>query len=378
MKRIAFFTGNRADYGLLVPLMTYLQQHAPWATVQLWVGGEHVVDACSDAHVQADAWPSVYRLQQYHPAPLTWDNLTLVGAWHQQAVHYLLSQHPHPDVLIVLGDRHEALAVTLACVQAHVPVVQLAAGDVTEGGALDDRYRHAISMLACYRVAFSQQSFNNLQRMGFPSETLLSTSSLSVDNVLNEPRIPKVALFEELALDATLPTVLFTQHPLGIEGEKAADYLWQSLEAFHRYGCQVVATPPNLDGASAGLASVVERSKQAHPRTVWVEHLGRRKYLSWLAACSAVVGNTSSGLYESPLFNKPSLSIGPRQQRRERASNVVTCRYGIESVLQGLQTVLEDAAFIAHCREVASPFGTTPASPVIAQALQRLTHSGVR
>jgi GDP/UDP-N,N'-diacetylbacillosamine 2-epimerase (hydrolysing) len=131
----------------------------------------------------------------------------------------------------------------------------------------------------------------------------------------------------------------------------------------------VVATPPNLDGCSDALQRVMQQSRQQHPGIVWANHLGRRKYLSWLSVCSAVVGNTSSGLYESPLFNKPSLTIGPRQQGRERGTNVVAVGYGKASVLAGLKTVLEDASFIEGCMRTVSPFGHHPAAPEITEAL---------
>jgi UDP-N-acetylglucosamine 2-epimerase len=122
--------------------------------------------------------------------------------------------------------------------------------------------------------------------------------------------------------------------------------------------------------ANQAIQAVIAASQQEqNPDLVWFSTLGRERYFSWLSVCDAVVGNSSSLLYEAPLFSKPALCIGNRQQGREHADNVYFVDYGADAVVAGLQIVLHDEAFKHQAKMAVSPFGNEPAAPKIGQFL---------
>jgi UDP-hydrolysing UDP-N-acetyl-D-glucosamine 2-epimerase len=278
---------------------------------------------------------------------------------------------------IVLGDRVEAFAMALGAFYQQVPILHLAGGDLTLGGCVDDKLRWMITELATLHACFSQTSTNRLVARGISPQVIINSGSLAVDNVLATPLLSREALFELVGWDDATdmrPIVLFTQHPVGIEGLLSADYLQQSLDALKQANVRVIATAPNLDAnsveANEAIQFVMEASQQEqNPDVVWFSTLGRERYFSWLSVCDAVVGNSSSLLYEAPLFSKPALCIGNRQQGREHADNVYFVDYGVDAVVAGLQIVLHDEAFEHQAKMAVSPFGNEPAAPKTGQFL---------
>ena len=373
---IAVFTGSRADYDLLFPLLRWLQVNLVGQTLTLIVGGEHLLrPTVTLPTLQTDAQREGWRLQ------ILKDPL---GAIHESSATYLPQTIRHLsacetldwsnyEAFIVLGDRYEAFAMALGAFYHHTPILHLAGGDLTQGGCVDDKLRWMITELATLHACFSQTSTNRVLARGISPQMVIHSGSLSVDNVLATPLLSRDSLLESVGWgDATdtRPIVLFTQHPIGVEGVESATYLAQSLEALKQANVRVIATAPNLDAnsveANLAIQSVISASQQEkNADIVWFSTLGRERYFSWLSLCDTVVGNSSSLLYEAPLFGKPALCIGSRQQGRESANNVQLVDYGVDAVLAGLQRVLYNEAFKHQAKTAVSPFGNEPAAPKI-------------
>ena len=374
---IAVFTGSRADYDLLFPLLRWLQANLIGKTLTLIVGGEHLLrPEATMQTLETDAQREGWRLQVLEGSlgenssstylPQTIGHLSACETIDWQAV----------EAFIVLGDRVEAFAMALGAFYNQVPIFHLAGGDLTLGGCVDDKLRWMITELATLHACFSQTSTNRLLSRGVSPQQLKNTGSLAVDNVLATPLLSREKLLESVGWDEadTRPIVLFTQHPVGVEGVASAHYLQQSLDAFKQANVRVIATAPNLDAnsveANQSIQAVIAASQQEQNADVmWFSTLGRERYFSWLSVCDAVVGNSSSLLYEAPLFGKPALCIGNRQQGREHAGNVYFVDYGVDAVLAGLEVVLHDEAFKHQAKTAVSPFGNEPAAPKIGQFL---------
>ena len=376
---IAVFTGSRADYDLLFPLLRWLQaNNLQSKKITLVVGGEHLLrPEATLPTLKSDAQREGWQLQVLDGSlgekststylPQTIGHLSACETVDWQAV----------EAFIVLGDRVEAFAMALGAFYNQVPILHLAGGDLTQGGCVDDKLRWMITELASLHACFSQTSTNRLVVRGISPQAIIHSGSLAVDNVLATPLLTRETLLEAVGwhdVMDTRPIVLFTQHPVGVEGVASAQYLQQSLDAFKQANVRVIATSPNLDANSAEAnqsiqAVIITSQQEQNADIIWFQTLGRQRYFSWLSVCDAVVGNSSSLLYEAPLFGKPALCIGNRQQGREHADNVHFVDYGVEAVLAGLQIVLHDEAFKTQSENAVSPFGNEPAAPKIGQFL---------
>lgn len=366
---VVLFSGNRADYSLLVPLAQHLHTDDRF-TPTWWLGTDHT-SLGSIAHVLADAWPRVQVLPPPAQLPLSGSTpLTLQATQtHLHGVATLLRNHPpKPAACILLGDRFEAFAVALACFYYGIPIIHLAAGDTTQGGCPDDQLRFALSALASLHVCFSAQSQqrlqHNLAHTPALADRVLHVSSPVVESLAQLILTPKATLCQELDLNPNLPVALVTQHPIPppAEAETTSVAGFESLLTTLAKipNLQVILTSPNQDSPAGVAMQALAQAQATHYHSQGWRYqptLGREAYLSWLAAASVVVGNTSSGLYETPCFGTPSISVGPRQAGRERAANVLSVPLGDEAALsEALTRALGDEAFIAQCQQVHSPF----------------------
>lgn len=382
---VAIFTGNRADWGLLEPVVLALAALMP---VQLWIGGDHLPETGLFKAVLSQGVQAVWlELKAETPSKSASNNRMVASTQtHLAAVETALAQQAKPAALLLLGDRFEAFAVALAAFYNQIPLIHLAGGDLTQGGCVDDRLRFLISELASVHCAFSQKSFDRLKKWleshSLSTQHLVLTGSPLVDNLQAVTLLEKETLYQAVGFNLQHPVVLFTQHPVPAEGEQTVwayeQTLLALLEAKTTLGVQVVASAPNADGYGEAFRVVLDRLRpQFGPSLVFEETLGTGAYFSWLSACSAVVGNSSSGLYETPYFKTPSISVGSRQLGREHASNVLFCDYGQQNVYNALKTALTDELFAKQVAACVPPFGKKPAAPVIAQQVFKFLQTGL-
>jgi GDP/UDP-N,N'-diacetylbacillosamine 2-epimerase (hydrolysing) len=363
--KIGVFTGNRADWGLLAPIVKALLKE-PNYQVSLWIGGDHwgsgTVDEVRQAlpHVPYNALNTLSKveweaLNALPPAQRNW----AVTQTHSQQAAALLQAEPL-DLIVVLGDRVETFAVTYTAFYMPCWVLHLGGGDWTEGGCPDDRLRYLLSELAHLHATFSPSSAQRLLQRGEEAWRVRCIGNPSLDVVRDSELLSRDALCAELGLNPQQPIALFTQHPVPAESqEETLAAFKHSLEALHSTpNLQVVATYPNSDGHGQALHTLIENEQaKNYSHWRWVRSLGHQHALSWMQACDVVVGNSSSGLYETAFFKTPSITIGPRQAGRERANNVLSSVYGVEPLQKALQHALYNTAFLQQVKNSVNPFG---------------------
>jgi UDP-hydrolysing UDP-N-acetyl-D-glucosamine 2-epimerase len=375
---LAVFTGNRADFGLLTPVLTAIQQHATWQ-LQVLIGADHIasgsiteITACGYHAdwiqpcdpVLADA-PSAHRMAQATAQVLG----QLSQFWRQS--------DRLPSLLLVLGDRFETFGAVQAAFYHNIPIAHIGGGDVTQGGCVDDTLRDLISDMASLHLVSNVASANRLIQKGYPSSSVITTGSTVIDTLQAHQPSPKVALCQAIGFNPSQPIALFTQHPIASEGQEATINAYvDSLAALDRlhqsHHLQTIVTHPNTDAFGLALGQSIKQVKRLYPHMHVVPSLGHHGYLSWLAACQLVVGNSSSGLIETPFFKIPCVNIGPRQLGRLQALNIVNCAYGEQSVYNACVFALEDPGLQQTLLTLENPYGQTPASPLIVDSLANI------
>ncbi len=375
-RNVAIFTGNRAEYGLLFPIIKAVLAE-PSLALQLLVGGDHPVVGTIE-EIKTDGIPiaSVFDYRQrWTGRPLDAlspaEKMTRVCADTLTAFQDFIDTTGRPEIMIVFGDRYETLAVSLAAFLHQIPIVHIGGGDVTAGGCVDDHFRFAIADMASWHLVVAAENRDRLISRGVSSDRVIATGSAVLDNILSVERVDKQTLCNSVGFDPEKPIILFTQHPIPAEGDQTIVYFKQSIQALAETGYQVIATEPNRDGFGESLEQAIEWAKRSFPQIRWSASLGRRHYISWLAACDVVVGNSSSGLVETPFFYKPSVSIGCRQSGRIRAANVISCDYGVKPIQAAVQKALFDSEWKDSLKNMVNPFGDKPCAPQVVELLCR-------
>jgi UDP-hydrolysing UDP-N-acetyl-D-glucosamine 2-epimerase len=374
-RRIAVFTGNRAEYGLQYPILRAL--HAdPRVETFLLAGGAHLEENFGKtlAEIEKDGF-QVYRQVEIRMAHDTLFSTAQAIGTALLSLSAILNEL-RPDVLVVYADRYEGFAAMITGTQMNIPTAHIEGGDYTEGGALDDSVRHAMTKLAHLHFATNQQAVDRILGLGEEPWRVFNVGQPALDLIAAGLYASPEQVLCELRLDRSRPIVLFCQHSVTTEFEQATDQVRPSLAALRRLaeeGWQVVATFPNND---AGGRHIIEEMKTLDdvPGIVVRKSLGRFLFHGLLNVIGrvgrgAVAGNSSAGIKETPAFGCPVVNIGSRQQGRLRATNVLDVPYDTEAIEAALRRSVTDEVFRHRCATCENPYGAGNAGPKITEVL---------
>jgi UDP-N-acetylglucosamine 2-epimerase (non-hydrolysing)/GDP/UDP-N,N'-diacetylbacillosamine 2-epimerase (hydrolysing) len=231
-----------------------------------------------------------------------------------------------PDLVLVLGDRYDIFAAVQAAFVAKLPIAHLCGGDVTDG-AIDDAFRHSISKMASLHFPTNAGAARRLRQLGEAEDRIHTVGSPGIDAILRAPHIAPSAL--ERSLGHALPGryLLATFHPVTLDSLPSPDQLDELLRALEAIdpAIGIVFTLANADADGRALNAAIDAFAKRRPNTFAHASLGPERYLNLMRRAAAVVGNSSSGLYEAPSFDVPTVNIGRRQDGRLRASSVIDC-----------------------------------------------------
>jgi UDP-N-acetylglucosamine 2-epimerase (non-hydrolysing)/GDP/UDP-N,N'-diacetylbacillosamine 2-epimerase (hydrolysing) len=285
-----------------------------------------------------------------------------------------------PDVFLVYADRFEGFAAVIASSQMNIPTAHIEGGDITEGGALDDSVRHAMTKLAHIHFTTNDQATNRILSMGEAPWRVNTVGFPAIDMIQEHNFADPEELKSLYSLDLERPIVLFTQHSVTTEFELAGKQIVPSLEALlelSQQKIQIIVTYPNNDSGGREIIKEIHNQLDQHLGINLQIHqsLGRYNYHGILALAEdtnykvACVGNSSSGIKETPAFKCPTVNIGSRQQGRLRARNVIDSNYDKEEILIATKKCFEDMEFIDTCNNVINPYGIGDAGKKIADIL---------
>jgi UDP-N-acetylglucosamine 2-epimerase (non-hydrolysing)/GDP/UDP-N,N'-diacetylbacillosamine 2-epimerase (hydrolysing) len=373
---IAIFTGNRAEYGLLSPIIRAVADH-PGLEYRLLVSGAHLDEdfGATKREIEGDGFSVHAEIIMETTGDTLHGTVRSIGSCILSMAEALVVMRP--DLFLVYADRFEGLAACVAGTQMGIPTVHVEGGDLTEGGALDDCVRHAMTKLAHLHFTTNEQAAERVRRLGEEPWRVFNTGFPAIDLI----RRGNYASPQELAalydIDLERPVVLFTQHSVTTEFEQAADQVLPSLEALRRLatkGVQLVLTYPNNDAGGGRIIRELEAFRAEVPGLVLERSLGRYNYYGILNLCGSAgrgvcAGNSSSGIKETPAFGSPAVNIGSRQQGRLRGDNVLDAPYEVDAIETALSTALWDEEFRTRCREGANPYGEGNTGARIAEVL---------
>jgi len=377
-RKVAVFTGNRAEYGLQFPILKAVNEH-PDLEYQLLVSGAHLEENFGRTldEIRADGFRIDAEIKIDMKGDLRIATSQAIGSG-VLAISAALERYS-PDIVVVYADRFEGFAAVIAATQMNIPTAHVEGGDLTEGGALDDSVRHAMTKLAHLHFTTNQQATNRILGMGEEAWRVHTVGFPAID-LISEGRFASAGeVATQLRLDITKPIVLFTQHSVTTEFELAAGQVRPSLQAMEqlaRQGIQVIATYPNNDaGGRSIIASLTELEKKALPGIQFHRSLGRHMYHGVLALARdsnirvACVGNSSSGIKETPAFGCPTVNIGSRQDGRLRGSNVLDVEYDSDAIVTAVNRCLYDESFRVTSRNSENPYYLGGAGKKIATVL---------
>lgn len=339
MKKIAVFTGTRAEYGLLYWVMKDIDQD-PELELQLLVSGSHLSPEFGETfrNIEKDGFKITERVEMLLSSDTSVGTVKSMGLGMIGYADAL--QRLQPDCLVLLGDRYEALAIAQAAFLMRIPVVHLHGGEKTEG-AYDDCIRHAISKLSALHFTSTEEYRKRVIQLGEDPAHVHNVGAVGLDYLRRgRDKFMSVAqLSESLNFKLHSPFFLVTYHAATMADEPPAEVFGRilaALDAFEDH--QVILTYPNADDGGRVIIRMLEDYVARNPvKAVAVQTLGQYRYLSAVEGADAVIGNSSSGIIEVPSLKTPTVNIGMRQAGRLASSAVLDCGISEEEILSAMR-----------------------------------------
>jgi GDP/UDP-N,N'-diacetylbacillosamine 2-epimerase (hydrolysing) len=324
--KIGVLTSSRADYGIYLPLLKAIKEENSFE-LRLIVFGAHLskMHGYTINDIIQDGFTPYALIENLligdSPNSISSSfaitSLKFSEFWNQTKNQF--------DIVFCLGDRFEMAAAVLSAIPYGINFAHLHGGETTFG-AIDNIYRHCISLASKLHFASTDHFASRIQEiLGNHSDFIYNIGSLSLENIGNIKLLSKEEFNKKWNIDFQLKTILLTVHPETVEYEKNDFYSTEISEAINELSedYQVIITLPNADTASFMYREKFLNLGLNSSNVKIVENFGTQSYFSCMKLCDILLGNSSSGIIEAASFGKYVINLGQRQAGRLCSANVV-------------------------------------------------------
>ena len=342
MRRVAYVSGTRADYGPARRLLRAIQD-SPELELDLLVTGMHLEP------VHGETWQEIeedgLRIAERIHARVAGDSL--VGMAASVGLYlYGMSQaiaRISPDIVLVLGDRGEQLAGAMAAAFQNITVVHLCGG--ASSGSIDDSIRHAITKFAHYHLPGFEEHAQRIVQLGEDPERV-QVVGLPGGNICPDVVYSREQICAENDLPDDRPYLLVVQHPVTHHSDLAGEHVVETLEALVELNYPSLLANPNDDAGGPMIFAQMEKyaNRCSHLRLL-PPGQSREGFASVMAHADALVGNSSSALVEAMSVGVPVVNIGPRQRGREHLACWINVNYDRKQIRQAIDKALCDPEY---------------------------------
>ena len=353
MKKIAVVTATRAEYGLLSPVIKELRKHeSSDLKVELIVTGTHLSHEYGMTIDDIDD-----RIDKKVPISVKSETEQDISKNQAEALVkftelFIAEQY---TAVILLGDRYETLAIAIAAGNTRTPIFHLCGGDTTEG-AIDEWIRHSITKIAFLHFVTNEDSRKRVIQLGEDPARIFNYGSTSIDNIMTIATMSKQEALESIGLD-DCKYAICTYHPVTMDNNSVDEYVKEFISAIKAFpNIQFIITKSNADQGGARINELLDAAEKETENIHVYTSLGARRYLSLMRYAEFVLGNSSSGIIETPAFHMPTVNIGDRQKGRLQSDSIINCGTESRDIIDAIARATSDE-HMEVCKNIISPYG---------------------
>ncbi len=271
-----------------------------------------------------------------------------------------------PDLILLIADRYEMLAPAAVALALRIPIAHIEGGEISEG-AIDNTVRHTLTKLSHVHFTSTFQARERVIAMGEEEWRVHRAGAPSLDHLRRNTLLTREQLEALLQVDLTTPSAVVAYHPVTIvrDTTQEADALFAALLEVPG---QILFSYPNTDAGSRELIQRTERFLSQRPDARVFVNLGALNYWSLLRHADMMIGNSSSGIMETPSFALPTVNVGMRQQGRERSPNILDAAPEKSDILAKVK-IARSEEFRRSLKGMQNPYGDGHASEKIVSVL---------
>ncbi len=354
--RIVFYTGNRAEFSLIRPLIESVRENNNLAT-KLIVSGAHVDPKYGNTlkEIKESGIEVNFLTEKLNSEKLSNSTPSLISKSIEETCKAI--EDLKPSLLIIYADRYETFGACIAASQQGIPVLHIEGGDITEGGCLDDNVRHAITKLSHLHCTTTEESRKRVIVLGEENWRVKNIGLPSLDDIYKENYATPKEIIKKFDLDLSRPIIVFTQHTVSSELGELNEHIKHSILALDRLSkelsAQVICTYPNNDEGSELIIDNLKLFESKNKSVRLFKSLGGYFYHGILALSKeknvrmVSIGNSSSGIKETACFGLTHLNVGNRQRGRTVSLNVINVPYDKEEIFsKAKNSILSSASHL--------------------------------
>ncbi|KAM4751176.1 bifunctional UDP-N-acetylglucosamine 2-epimerase/N-acetylmannosamine kinase isoform 2-T4 [Anableps anableps] len=326
--KVCVATCNRADYSKLAPIMFGLKSHPDEFELEVVVLGSHLIDDYGNTFrmIEQDDFDIGSKL---HTIVRGEDEAAMVESVGLALVKLPdVLQRLRPDILVVHGDRFDALALATAAALMNIRILHLEGGEVS--GTIDDSIRHAISKLAHYHACCTRMAEQHLIAMCEDHSRILLAGCPSYDKLLSTyHRDDYMDIIKSWLGDKVKDHdyIVALQHPVTTDIQHSIKIYGLMLDALISFNKRTLILFPNIDAGSKEMVRVMRKKGiEQHPNFRAVKHIPFEQFIQLVCHAGCMIGNSSCGVREAGAFGTPVINLGTRQTGRETGENVLHVR----------------------------------------------------
>ena len=371
-KKICVFTGGRQEYGILRPLLEEFEKSKK-IDLKIVAAGMHMSNefGLTYKEIIKDGFKIYDKIEMI----LSSDTPTSIS----KSIGILMNSFSetlrrlNPNYLVLLGDRYETFAAATCAYISKIPIVHIQGGEKTIG-AFDDGFRHSITKMSNLHFVYHDKYKKRVIQLGEDSKKIFNYGGLNIDSIKKTKLVKKKELYKFYQInDLNKKIILVTFHPITLEKDNSKKYmlnLFNFLKKFNRSHI-IIFTKTNADTQGRIINSLIDSFVLKNQNSCSFKSLGQVRYLSTLKYCDFVIGNSSSGVIESPHFRKGTINIGRRQEGRIKPVNVVDSSYDTKSLLQAYKKITTQK-FLRSVKKMKNPFDKKNTSKKICSKLEKI------
>lgn len=362
---LGFITTSRADFGIYLPLLKKIENSSEHRYF-IFAGGMHT----------AEKFGYSYELIEAHGLSIDEKIDSLVEDDTAEGLCMSMSKTMAGygkqwkkykevlDIVFILGDRFEMFAASSSLVPFNIPIAHIHGGETTLG-AIDDKFRHALSAISDYHFTTNQEHAKKVVSIIGNGERVYDVGALGIDSMVNMNLFSNLEFEESFQFNLSEAFVLSTIHPETVDLENLKK-IEAVLKVFDSLEEKVLCTLPNADTEGTVIRDALLDYERDNPSKIkCFENLGQKGYLTAMKNCSYMLGNTSSGIIEACSFNIPVVNVGDRQKGRLAGDNVVHTGYDLNDILKAVEK-----AKSFRGREFVNPYGKGDTANQIIEILE--------
>ncbi len=331
-KKIVFLTGTRADFGKIKPLIQILQGNEAFE-IHVFVTGMHMNHkyGYTAQEVSKCGFENIFEFINHEDS----SHMDQTLAKTIEGFSYYINE-VEPDLVVVHGDRVEAMAGAIVGSLNNILVAHIEGGELS--GTIDELIRHAVSKMSHLHLVANDEAAKRLEQLGELKKSIFTIGSPDLDIMSSDtlPSIESVKNYYEIPFEKY---AILMFHPVTTELQRLTTDVTALIDAVLESGQNYVVIYPNNDSGSDIILEEFKRLENSERFRVFPS-LRFEKFLTLMKHAKFMIGNSSAGIREAPFYALPSINIGNRQKNRSSAKSIIHIQNNKDEILSAIELLL--------------------------------------